>query len=186
MSLLVFTIISFLGVEDLKVKKITNSFWLISTKTCLLIKMVVRYQTMTKPNQLLYDDFDYQLLLQPSVKPLMEVLYWTLLNTHPKIPVRMLVWSCNCVSCSNWIYDTYFRFSDISPYNFSINVFTTISPRTNQYRPILTQYCPILNQYHHVSTSDSLYWHGIEIICPNIQMSDFPLSTWYEHSCTLV
>ena len=55
-----------------------------------------------------------------------------------------------------------------------------------QYRPILTQYCPILTQYHHVSTSTGLYWHGMKIICPNIQMSDFPLSTWDEHSCTLV
>ena len=55
--------------------------------------------------------------------------------------------------------------------------FDPISPRTNQD-------CPLLTQYHQVSTSAAFYWPSI--IKYHIPISDLLLSTWYEHSCTLV
>ena len=73
-----------------------------------------------------------------------------------------------------------------------------------QYHQILTSpaFCwPSIISYH-VSTSSASYWPSIIIYqaalsytdqvppstnqCQNIQMSDFPLSTWDEHICTLV
>ena len=49
---------------------------------------------------------------------------------------------------------------------------------TNPVLSYINPHSPIMTKYHQVPTSTAR--------CQNIQMSDFPLSTWDEHSCTLV
>ena len=53
------------------------------------------------------------------------------------------------------------------------------------WRPILTKYLPAMPHTDQVPPSTNQYCWPSTVIC-HIQMSDFPLSTWDEHSCTLV
>ena len=59
-----------------------------------------------------------------------------------------------------------------------------ISTSTTLYWPSTTKCQPVPPQYHQVPTSNTFYWTSTIIY--HIQMSYFPLSTWDEHSCTLV
>ena len=74
-------------------------------------------------------------------------------------------------------------------------------PSSIKYQPVppcidtapsyINQYHPILTQYHQVPTRTAPYWPSTafywpSIIIYHIQISDFPLSTWDEHSCTFL
>ena len=62
-----------------------------------------------------------------------------------------------------------------------------ISPRTSQYRTILTQHLQssCINQYRPIHLTP--HWRrAFQIFCFQTQLPDLPLSTWDEHSCTLL
>ena len=67
--------------------------------------------------------------------------------------------------------------TSFAPYWPSTTKYQPVPPHTDRVPPSTDQYRSALTQYHHIS---------IQMKCPNIQMSDFPLLTWDEHSCTLV
>ena len=85
-----------------------------------------------------------------------------------------------------------------APYWLSTTKNQPVRPPTNPVQPSINQYClpstdpepprtdqyhPLLTQYHQVPTSTAPYWPSTIIY--HIEMSDFPLSTWHERSCTL-
>ena len=87
-----------------------------------------------------------------------------------------------------------------------------VPPQTDTVPSSTDQCHPLLTHYHHISTNNTLYWpittkyqpvpphtdpvppstnqcrlfSWASTILYHIQMSDFPSSTWDEHSCTLV
>ena len=87
----------------------------------------------------------------------------------------------------------------------STTKYQPVPPHTDPVPPNTNQHCLLLSHYYHVSTSFASYWPSIIIYRPPLsytvqvpqstkqyhivskwKMSDFPLSTWDEQSCTIV
>ena len=86
--------------------------------------------------------------------------------------------------------------SYINHYHPKLTQYHQVPARTGPESPRTNQYCPILTQYHHEypvppCRDNQNIWHFMEneLFTYSVfqtHLSDFPLSTWDEHSCTLV
>ena len=92
--------------------------------------------------------------------------FWPILTWHHHVLTRTAFY------CSTQYHQV---LTSSALYWPSTIIYQPVPPHTDQVPLSDDQFYPVLTQYDHLL---------IQMICQNIQMSEFPLSTWDEHSCT--